>query len=56
MLNLQGDLKEKEQEALHAIPPRRLKVEGAGSTTCYTPRRRKEEGAGGTTSYIPEEA
>jgi hypothetical protein len=39
MLNLQGDLKKKEQEALHAIPRRRLKVEGAGSTTCYIPEK-----------------
>jgi hypothetical protein len=37
MLNLQEDLNKKEQEALHAIPPRRLNVEGAGGTTCYTP-------------------
>jgi hypothetical protein len=37
MLNPRGDVKKKEQEALYAIPPRRLKVEGARGTTCYSP-------------------
>jgi hypothetical protein len=37
MLNPRGDVKKKEQEALYAIPPRRLKVEGAGDSTCYSP-------------------
>jgi hypothetical protein len=37
MLYPRRDLKKKEREALHAIPPRRLREEGPGDTTCYTP-------------------
>jgi hypothetical protein len=37
MLTPRGDVKKKELEALYAITPRSLKVEGAGGTTCYSP-------------------